>query len=285
MERELFRSLYETTYQLGRSSTTKHVVFPDWKIVTVCLWAALNDRPTCWACDPRNWPDAARTLSLPSASTMSRRLRRPAVQDLIDAVERSLRRRVPIDPLLFIDARPLPVGEGSKDPDATRGYATGRLAKGYKLHAICNTRQIPVAWEVRSMHESESLVAPALIEQLSGTGVLVGDNAYDRNPLYDVAGERGWQLVAPRRAGTRFGHQRHSRWRVIAHQWMDDVWRTPLFEARKTIERFFGRLGNIGFGLGPLPNWVRRKERVRRWVQAKLILFLASLVYPQPASR
>ena len=275
MERELFRSVYETAYHLGKRRQTKHVVFPDWKIVVVFLWAALHDRPTCWACDRLNWPEAARTLELPSASTMSRRLRRPAVQMLMDMVEQSLRRRLPTDRLMFIDAKPLPVGSGSKDPDVAAGYAGGGIAKGYKLHAICDSNRLPVAWVIRPMNENESIVAPQLIEQLTGNGILVGDNAYDRNYLYDLAGERGWQLLAPRRENTELGHVRHSRWRIIALEWMSQAWRNRLMEARKGIERFFGHLVNLGCGLSPLPAWVRRDRRVTQWVQAKLIIYLA----------
>ncbi len=57
---------------------------------------------------------------------------------------------------------------------------------------------------------------------------------------------------------------------------MPAPWRDSLLEARKTIERFFGQLGNVGFGLGPLPNWVRRLHRVQLWVHAKLILYMTS---------
>ncbi len=276
MERELFRRLYLITYDCSKTRRTKHVVFPDWKIVMTYFWAVLHDRPVAWACQLRHWPDAARDVALPSASTMCRRLRRPAVQTLMEAVERALRRAMPHDQLVFIDAKPLPIGNSSKDPDARMGYGNGRIVKGYKLHAICDEQHLPVAWTVRPMNEREPTVAPALVTQLQGRGLIVGDNAYDSNPLYDVAGRHGWQLVAPRREGTSLGKIRHSPWRLIAHQWMPAPWRDSLLEARKTIERFFGQLGNVGFGLGPLPNWVRRLHRVRLWVHAKLILYMTN---------
>ena len=41
------------------------------------------------------------------------------------------------------------------------------------------------------------------------------------------------------------------------------------------VERFFACLGNTGFGLGPLPNWVRRLHRVTLWVAAKMLLYIA----------
>src|SRR5687768_8747505 len=45
-------------------------------IVRVYLWAALHDRPVCWACKAGNWKPAARLEVLPDQSTMSRRTRR-----------------------------------------------------------------------------------------------------------------------------------------------------------------------------------------------------------------
>src|SRR5436305_956175 len=45
-----------------------------------------------------------------------------------------------------------------------------------------------------------------------------------------------------------------------------------LREDRTEIERRFGNLTNWGGGLACLPAWVRTHRRVRRWVQAKLVL-------------
>jgi len=277
MERELYRRLYEITYHLGKTRRTKHVVFPDHKIAMVYFWAVLHDRPTGWACQRTHWPDHARQLRLPTASTMSRRLRRNSVRQLIDCVEHNLKDRFPINHVLLIDAKPLPIGHGSKDRQAKVGYATGRLAKGYKLHAVCSQEQVAISWTLRPMNERESLVAPRLIDQLPGQGILVGDNAYDTNPLYEYAGERGWQLLAPRRKNTSLGKIKHSRWRVNAHVHMSQSKRHRLYRARIAIEQFFGQLGNISFGLSPLPNWVRSVRRVRQWVQAKLVLYLLRL--------
>jgi hypothetical protein len=45
-----------------------------------------------------------------------------------------------------------------------------------------------------------------------------------------------------------------------------------LLRDRSEIERQFGNLVNWGGGLNGLPSWVRTHRRVRRWVQAKLVL-------------
>jgi hypothetical protein len=123
------------------------------------------------------------------------------------------------------------------------------------------------------MRPHEASVAPILIEQLQGAGTLAGDNAHDTNKLYDLAGQRGWQLVAPRRAGTNLGKIRHSRWRYHAHQEIAREERKRLYHQRDAIERFFGCLGNQSGGLSPLPNHVRSLRRVRLWVQAKLLIY------------
>ena len=45
-----------------------------------------------------------------------------------------------------------------------------------------------------------------------------------------------------------------------------------LLSDRDQVERQFGNLTNWGGGLACLPAWVRTHRRVRRWVQAKLVL-------------
>jgi hypothetical protein len=273
MERELYRRVYQMAWRLGRRYRSPHVMYPDWLIVVVYFWAVLHDRPTCWACDRRNWPSAAYDLQLPSCSTMSRRLHRPALQQMFDAMQQQLCDRQDAGPLCFIDAKPLPVGGASSDREAKAGYAAGRIAKGYKLHVIYSAQRFVVAWQLRPMNEKEARVAPALIEQLTGRGTLVGDNAYDSNNLYTLAGQRHWQLVAPRQRHTQLGKIRHSPWRLKAHQQMTKTQRRDLYEQRRRIEQFFGHLGNYATGLSPLPNWVRSLPRTRRWVQAKLIVY------------
>lgn len=286
MERELYQYLYQVVYSLGRSRRGKHVVYPNHVIVLVWLWAVMHNCPVCWACRKDNWPATTPWRSLPSASTISRRLRRREVQELLAAVEQTLRQRRRVrqtDTTVFVDAKPLPVGGASKDPDARCGYATGRMAKGYKLHAVCTGDRSVVAWTVRPMNEREPTVAPRLVDQLAGPGFLVGDGAYDSNPLYDYAGEHGWQLVAPRRQGTRLGKIRHSPYRLHAHVEMSAEAREALLLRRTEIERCFAHLTCSSVGLSPLPYWVRGLPRVTRWVQAKIILYLAKLELQQAA--
>jgi hypothetical protein len=275
MERELYRQLYQIVYQLARSSRTKRVLFPDRLILMAYFWAVLHDRPVAWACRSCNWPMHGGPRSLPSASTMSRRLRRPAVLELIQRLEKSILARLPRSDLCFIDAKPLSIGSCSGDPDADWGFAAGRINKGYKLHAILDVKRVVRCWEIRTLRPREPAVAPVLIGRLQGRGTLVGDNAYDAGVLYDLAHQRHWQLFAPRRANTHLDvtDKRHSPHRLAAHRPAHRKQRQKLYRQRSTIERFFAQLGNQCGGLGPLPNFVRRLRRVSLWVQAKLILY------------
>jgi len=43
-------------------------------------------------------------------------------------------------------------------------------------------------------------------------------------------------------------------------------------QQRTQIERNFGNWTSFGGGLSPLPSWVRRLDRVRLWIQAKLLI-------------
>lgn len=53
---------------------------------------------------------------------------------------------------------------------------------------------------------------------------------------------------------------------------------------RDDIERRFGHMSNIGFGLKGLPNWVRRLHRVRLWLWGKILLYHAWLLAKRQAA-
>src|SRR5688572_2299243 len=117
MEDELFRQLYRLVESLA-IARRKRQRYCDGTIVLVYFWAVLHDRPVNWGTDGRNWPVHLRPAGLPSASTMSRRLRTCHLRELLPKVESMLRPAAPAPLVKTIDAKPLPIGCYSKDPDA-----------------------------------------------------------------------------------------------------------------------------------------------------------------------
>lgn len=287
MERELFVLLIETIDAMPRARRRPPKArYTDRDIVLVWLWAVLHDRPIDWACRRENWPWHDRKRALPSGSTMSRRLRDPAIEALGLAVLDAL--RVPVEteqkddaPVYIIDGKPLTVSGNSADRDVGFGRACGVMGKGYKLHQVIDMAQNTVVFAVFPLNVSEQTVAKELIERLGERvakldpiepPVVLADGNYDTNNLYDAAAANGLRWLAawrrPRSKG--LGHRRHSEHRVraIALQSAEPGVLAP----RRRIESSFGTLGNVVGGMGPLPNAVRGLPRVRRWVAGKLII-------------
>lgn len=289
MERELWRSLYWMVRSFDNCRSRAGVAFSDGVIACTYLWAAVNDRPTVWACDGRHWPpDEPLPFDLPSQPTMSRRLRAEGVAAVLGRVHRMFVESALAGGALMvfkmIDGKPLPVGGHTADPDARWGEAVRGLARGYKLHAVWAAAcPVPLAWEVRPMDAAERTVARDLIPEVGRLGLggyLAGDGVYDSNPLHDLAAAAGQQLVARRRyPHTGLGHRRHSpgRLRSIGLLEGGGAFGPALLRARDSIERKFGNLCSFGGGLQPLPAWVRRPWRVLMWVQAKLLINAARI--------
>jgi hypothetical protein len=126
-----------------------------------------------------------------------------------------------------------------------------------------------LAWEVRPADHGDPTTARVLVNRLGGTGYLVGDSNFDGNRLHETAARRHHQLVAPRkRRGRGLGQCRHSAGRLRALELLTHPFGAALYRRRSFVERCFGHLTSFGGGLGPLPCWVRRLHRVKRWAQA-----------------
>jgi hypothetical protein len=274
MERELWPLLYRHLREAAKGFSQKYVRYQPWVLVAVFLWAALHDRPVCWACDQRNWGETRlRPPQLPSPATLSRRIDRTGVGLFWRALEQRLRGDGHPALVAFLDGKPLTVSGVSKDPDARYGRGAGTMAKGYKLHAVWSNRVVPEVWEVTPLNTSEKEVARQLIPQLSGGGYLLGDGNYDASDLYDLAYEHGWQLVAkPARGNAGAGHHYQSPHRLRALEMLQGDYGRGVYALRGDIERSFGNAGSFGGGLQPLPSWVRGRDRVRTWVWAKLLI-------------
>lgn len=282
MELELWDVLYVLACRLDKS--WPRGLYRDSDVVGVYLWAVIHDRPTHWATKLKNWfKDRCKCINVPSQPTMSRRLNSDGVVNLLDAMTEAF---VAISTMSTtwvktIDAKPLPVGGHSKDHEARWGHGVGGPAKGYKLFAIWGNGPMPLAWRVTPMNESETKMAQRMFPDIQGGGYALGDKLYDSNPLYAIARQYNHKLVAPRkRPGTGLGHRLHDPDRIRAMNLLQSQFGKSLMAERKDIEQQFAHLTNFGGGLAPLPNWVRRIKRVRKWVQAKLLINAVKYTHP-----
>ena len=280
MERERWLQLYALAQALSRSWTHGHRFSTAW-IVAVYFWAVLHDRPVSWACCRAHWPAEQAVGALPSQATMSRRLRSAPVQLLLQRMEDALAQAnareehsapPPAETVTIIDAKPLPIGGYSKDRDARWGRSCGGCARGYKFYALWGAAPLPVAWEIQAMNVSEKRVAAQLLARAPGRGWLLGDAQYDSNQLYDQAFAQGYRLLAPRRKRGGLGHHYQSPHRLAAIAELEGGGWRRFHQQRTQIERHFGHWTSFGGGLAGLPSWVRTLGRVRRWVQAKLLI-------------
>ena len=279
MERELWTIVYTKLKMVARRFHQKYVHHQPWRIAAVLLWAALHDRPIAWACQKRNGSTTRRKPGrLPSPATMSRRARKTSFALFLNRVAAELKGDGPAAWTLAVDGKELPVGRCSKDRDAR----PGPHGKGYKLHMIWGARCLPEAWDVTAAREYEGAVAERLLTQVWGKGVLLGDGNYEASRVYDAAAESCYQLLAPPDArDTGDGHRYQSPHRLLARRWFETGLGWDLLRARGMIARAFGNAGSFGGGLAPLPNWVRRLGRVRRWVWCKLVINAARILRKQ----
>jgi len=263
-------------------------------VVRVHLWAALHDRPVCWACERRNWPAAVRPGELPSQSAMSRRTRREDFMQFLGRVGKRLDGK-PAAGLVggalglvkVVDGKPLELPNHSTDPDAAWGRGVGRTAVGYKLHAVFSGNPMPDAFAVTSLDVSEKKMAARMVGRLGGGratgGYLLADGHYDASWLYDYCHYHNHQLLCPRaRPGTGLGHHYVSPHRLRAIDLLEmpaslNPFGSDLHDMRSGIERDFAQLVCCGGGLAALPSWVRRTWRVRNWVMSKLLINAARI--------
>jgi hypothetical protein len=279
MEYRLWKAVVEVIDSVY-SRTPVRFEFSHADIVKCYYWAVISDRPVRWCCQKENWPLAFRKRQLPSESTMSRRLRSPAVIALLNAVEQRVVAPKQTELYWRIDGKPLVIGGCSKDRQAGYGRAAGCMAKGYKIHAIYGRSGSLAGWRLAPMNVDERKMAVRLVKNAPDEvmGYLAGDGNYDSNKLHTACDDRGnLQLVTPRRygPGKGTGHRKQTSGRRRAIALLENPFPKfgdQLLKDRSAIEREFGNLTNWGGGLTCLPAWVRTYRRVRRWVQAKLVL-------------
>jgi DDE family transposase len=279
MDGELWYGCYRLLRQVqGRCPVTRGVRYGDARIVEVFLWAVMHDRPVSWACHRSHWPPHRRGRPLPSAATMSRRLRTYPVIWMLTLMQAVLRKDGEGRWGQVLDGLPLPVGGCSKDPDAKAGKSSCGIARGYKIVAL-TAGDTALNWRLGPMNLSEPKVAERVLADavaIGASGYVLGDKAFDINNLHACAAAHGFVLRTPRRQpGKALGHRRHHPARVQAIHKLETrepFTRHLLSKHRTDVERSFAHWGVFVGGLGPLPRFVRRPRRVALWVAAKLIL-------------
>ncbi len=287
MSSQLWKTVYRAIRMVNRSIPRegRRPTHPDTLIVAMYLWSVGHDRPLCWAADRANYSSVFRPRGLPSRSQFCRRIKTERCQAILRGVHQRL---ADVDQgdatwMAFMDGRGFRVHDHSTDPDAKTGYAGGGFARGYRLHALAHENGRFMGIRVTPMNVSEKVVARELIDEHRPTGLLLADQGYESGPLYDHAQERGVTLMTPLSKNAGGGHRRQSKARLFAKQLWDSGGEA-LYKRRDAIERFFGQLSAFGGGLAPLPAWVRRLERVKRWITAKVIIYHARLLVRENAA-
>lgn len=262
---------------VGRS---RRVVFSDALILKMYFWSVAHDRPLSWACDREHYHGCFLPRRLPSVSQFCRRVGGAVFQRHLQHMQDAQTDQRRLGLLNFLDGKPLPVSGFSRDPEARKGWGVGQMSKGYKLHALVRSDRHIVAWSVLPMNCNEMVVAHSLVSETAPVpkgAVFMADRNYDAHSLHKrVHSLGGWLWVKPRGAAT---HPTTRYQMGPARRAVLDVWeQTPrhaqsLYNQRLNIESTFSNLVSTAGGLGPLPTFVRRLSRVRRWVGAKIILY------------
>jgi hypothetical protein len=285
MEDELYARIYRLIVHEARGKLFEHrskQQFSDVRILQVYCWAVLHDRPVSWACDARSWSARYQDMLLPSQPTMSRRMKSFSFQALLQSLCDRLR-TLPVVPGVYlpylvriIDSKPLIVGGFSKDRDAKRGYATGGMARGYKLSLCWSNAVMPEAFCLGPLNQSDPDGAAWLINHLhEPQGYVLADSGYDVNWLHQLAESQQLLLLTPRKKpGSGLGHIKHCPGRLSSIQRLEgeEGFSKDLYANREKIERELGGWTSFGGGLQGLPSWVRRPRRVILWVTVKLVI-------------
>jgi hypothetical protein len=207
---------------------------------------------------------------------------------MLDAIQNYLTRSDGPTRLSFLDGKPLPVPMWSRDKDARIGYASTGFARGYKLHAWAAKDGRIMRFSIRPMNEGEAKVAREFATDPRADGLVLADANYDSQNLYQAFGAGGAQLLTPlKRIAVNPEPLRtmgaNRRFAIDLFQRLGNGYRW-LLDRRDAIERFFSALCCFGGGLTTLPAWVRRLDRVTRWVNAKIAIYHARLCLRKEAA-
>lgn len=261
--------------------------FTDQQILKMYLWSVGHDRPLCWACNRNHYATMYRPKQLPSVSQFCRRLKMSRIQQMLEAVDNYFLRYKTSADVAFFDGKPMVVSEYSKDPDAKIGYADGRMRRGYKLHGFVTRDGWIAGFAIHSLNVGEPNTARSLVNAIIPGTLVLADGNYDSGPLYQAVADRRSMLLTRLRNKSR--SEKQMKQMCPARQAAVILWEDyaqvceETMKTRDEVERIFGALTCFGGGLAPLPAWVRRLPRVRRWVTAKIIIYHTRLMLRRAA--
>jgi hypothetical protein len=292
MDRRIWSIITRTVVGVNRSipRSGRRPMFSDVLVLRMYFWSVWHDRPLCWAADRQHYGRLFRPRRLPSRSQFCRRVKTNRFERLLAEVFRRLAQRPGGEGLLFLDGKALPVSETTQDPEAKTGRANGRFSRGYKLHALGTEDGRIKAFSVRPLNEHEVPVTERdLLEHVPAGALVLADGNYDSDNLYHQMHLLGAYLFTPLK-GKRAESLRCIRGMSFARRNIHELWGRKeklcwkAYRERAQIERIFSALTTFAGGLGPLPSWVRRLDRVRRWVTAKITIYHARLLARRAAA-
>lgn len=133
--------------------------------------------------------------------------------------------------------------DGSFAPAKQGGLCVGKTkrGKGTKLMAIADAPSLPVAIEVASATPHEVTLVDDLIQGRASVAKperLIGDKAYDSDPINARLAEEGITLIAPNRLGRKRPTQDCRSLRRYRRRWtVERLW-AWLFNFRRLVVRY-----------------------------------------------
>lgn len=305
LDRDTWQVVIESIRRASRTVRTpgrRRPRYANRLIVAMYFWAVWHDRCLSWACHRVHYHSLFRPRgALPSISQFTRRIKTDACQAIIQRVHEDLAAYGIPGLLDYLDGKALLVGCVSKDPDARSGHVSGGYGKGYKLHAYINEGRRIVVWCLTPLNTDEKCVARELLVPLlppevdPRNNLVLADSNYDAAPLYRAMAAHGHAMLAPLRGTSCIGPtgRRHPSTvrnmgplrREVVRLWDEHpALARYVWEQRNNAEGTFSVLA-VALGLHALPPFVRRLQRVTRWVGAKIILYHARLLAQDRAAQ
>jgi len=262
---------------VGRS---RGVIYSDELILKLFFWAVAHDRPLCWACNRMSFGGGFRPRRLPSRSQFCKRIKSRRFQAFLRWIHDDQTNHSQLSVFNYLDGKPLAVNKYSRDPEATIGFGAGQFQRGYKLHVLTTDDRKIASWSLQSLHKHEKNVARCIVEHLPSirlNAIFMADGNYDSADFHKQIHRRGGFLWTKPRGIAEHPvtlRQMGASRRMLLHYWRTNPdWCAAFQHRRIHVEGTLSNLTCYGGGLGPLPAFVRRKERVTRWVGAKIILY------------